>query len=284
MAFSGFIEPDRELESLEDLSATLNIPVMSGYQATRDATGLIHQNKIFDRIVAKQLQLDLKYEDQCSARYYFDVVRTLRDFNGQFDRVAEVGVYMGGASSFLAGCMEPFDFDLDMIDINPGHLRFAYERVRRLYPESAKRIRLFHGDVPTYVRRVMMKETGHAYIVHHDGSHDFNQVVPDMCALSYVKDDLFAVIVQDTHLRGVDGAMRFVDLALYAVFGADLKYAPIGTTYAQGDYRTKPNQWGGNYFMPDMPEGMVLPMTVNEFRFPHPDANIDVYLPPEAPA
>jgi hypothetical protein len=128
----------------------------------------------------------------------------------------------------------------------------------------------------------MLKETGHAYIVHHDGSHDFNQVVPDMAALSFMKDDLFAIIVQDTHLRGVDGYMRFVDLALYAVFGTDLKYAPIGTTYAQGDPRTAPNQWGGNYFMPDVPEGMVLPMAVNEFRFPHPDANMDVYLPPDA--
>jgi hypothetical protein len=284
MAFSRFIEPDRELEALDDPAAQLGIPVGSGYKAALHSSDLIGQNKIYDRILSKQQQLDLKYEDQCSARYYFDLVWTLRDFNGQFDRVAEVGAYMGGSSSFLAGCMEPFDFDLDMIDINADLLRFAYERVRRLYPEAAKRIRLFHGDLPAYVRRVMMKEPGHSYIVHHDGPHDFNRVVKDMASLYYVRESLFAVIAQDTHLRGTVEYMNFVDLALYAVFGADLKYAPIGAVYSELNPLTEPNQFQGNYFMPDAPEGLVLPMAANQFRYPHPKLSMDDFLPPEAPA
>ena len=282
MTFSGFIEPDRTLEALDDPAAKLGIQIYSGYRAVGAAGFLGCQNRIFDRIVTKLQQLNLKYEDQCTGQYYFDLVRTLRDLNGGYDRVAEVGVFMGGSSTFLAGCMEPFEFDLDMIDIHARFLQFAYERVRRLYPEQAARVRLFHGDLPSYVRHVMMKEEGHGYIVHHDGAHDFNQVVKDMASLYYVRESLVAIIAQDTHLRGPIRHMNFVDLALYAVFGTDLKYAAIGASFGANTALTEPNQYEGNYFMPDTPEGLVLPMSANEFRYPHPALSIDDFLPPEA--
>jgi len=282
MTFSGFIEPDRTLEALDDPAAKLGIQIYSGYRAVGAAGFLGGQNRIFDRIVTKLQQLNLKYEDQCTGQYYFDLVRTLRDLNGGYDRVAEVGVFMGGSSTFLAGCMEPFEFDLDMIDIHARFLQFAYERVRRLYPEHAARVRLFHGDLPSYVRHVMMKEEGHGYIVHHDGAHDFNQVVKDMASLYYVRESLVAIIAQDTHLRGPIRHMNFVDLALYAVFGTDLKYAAIGASFGANTALTEPNQYEGNYFMPDTPEGLVLPMSANEFRYPHPALSIDDFLPPEA--
>jgi hypothetical protein len=278
---AGFIEPDRELETAEDPAAKLGVPIFSGYKALADSAEFADQNRIYDRILARQLRLDLKYEDQCSAQYYFDLVRTLRDFNGQFDRVVEVGVYLGGASSVLAGCIQPFDFDLDMVDIGANYLRFAYERVRRLFPEAAGRIRLFHGDLPSYVRQVMLKEPHHACVVHHDGAHDFNQVVKDMASLYYARESLFAVIAQDTHLRGKVKSMNFVDLALMAVFGQDLKCATIGASYEERDSRTAPNQYQGNYFMPNMPEGLVLPMAANRFHYPHPDLPIDDFLPAE---
>jgi hypothetical protein len=208
----------------------------------------------------------------------------LRDFNGEFERVVEVGVFMGGSSTFLAGCMQPFAFDLDMVDISIPYLQFAYERVRRMYPEEARRIRLFHGDVPSYVRQVMMNEASRRTILHHDGAHRFDQVVKDMASLSFVRSSLTAIIVQDTHLRGTINHMNFVDLALYAVFGTDLKFAPIGITYDANSPLTAPNQYQGNYFMPDAPEGLVLPMALNEFRYPHPDLSINDFLPQEAVA
>jgi hypothetical protein len=281
MGFGGFIDPDRTLEAADDPAAQLGIQTLSGYRAVSSAGVLAGQNRIFDRIMTKLHKLKLKYEDQCTGQYYFDLVRTLRDLNGGYDRVAEVGVFMGGSSSFLAGCMAPFEFDLDMIDIHVPYLQFAYERVRRLYPESAGRVRLFHGDLPSYVRHVMMKEDGR-YIVHHDGAHDFNQVVKDMASLYYVKESLVAIIAQDTHLRGTIHHMNFVDLALYAVFGTDLKYAAIGTAFPAHSPLTAPNQYQGNYFMSDTPEGLVLPMSANAFRYPHPDLSIDDFLPPEA--
>ncbi|WP_213980536.1 class I SAM-dependent methyltransferase [Sphingomonas sp. dw_22] len=284
MTFGSFIEPDKEAQDIQNLAEQMGITIYSGYRALREAQSFAGENRIFDRIVERLKGLNLQYEDQCSSRYYFDVVRTLRDLNGQFDRVVEVGVFMGGATSFLTGCIEPFDFDLDLVDVHPAFLRFAYERVRRMYPESAKRIRLFHGDLPSYVRHVLMHEQDHRYVIHHDGSHSFDQVVKDMASLYYVQKSIFAVIAQDTHLRGTAKHMNFVDMALYAVFGTDLKYAPIGSSYPEHHGLTTPNQYQGNYFMPNAPEGIVLPMAANSFRYPHPALPIDDFLPPELPA
>ena len=105
MTFSGFIEPDRTLEDVADPAAQLGIATYSGHRASHSSNNWRGQNRIFDRIIDRQQQVELQYEDQCSAQYYFDLVRTLRDFNGQFERVVEVGVFMGGASAFLAGCI-----------------------------------------------------------------------------------------------------------------------------------------------------------------------------------
>lgn len=278
MTFGTFIQPDASLEHDSDPAATLNIPVYSGYRALDEAAKFQGHNRIFDDILARAQAIDLRYEDQCSAKYYFDIVRTLRDFNGEFDRVVEVGVYMGGASGVLAGLIRPFDFDLDMVDIDADCLRFSYERLRRMYPEAAKRVRLFHGDLPSYVAATM-HEAPASTIVHHDGAHDFNQVVRDMASLSFIRKRIYAIIAQDTHLRGTVSHMNFVDMAMYAVFGLNLNYAPIGTAYSADDNRTAPNIYQGNYFMPDAPEGFVLPMSMNEFHYPHPDLKIEDFLP-----
>lgn len=279
MTYQGFIQPCDQPHEIEALIARCEPHIRSGYRSLTEAEPLLGQNRIFDRIVARQQEVEFACEDQCSARYYFDLVRTLRDFNGDFDRVVEVGVFMGGSSAYLAGCSEAFDFDIDMVDVNAHYLRFAYERVRRLYPEAAKRIRLFHGDLPTYVRHVMLGEAQRRSIVHHDGAHDFNQVVKDMAALSFAQPDVVAVIAQDTHLRGSLDQMNFVDLALYAVFGTDLKFAPIGSVYDPGHHGTRPDQWFGNYFMPGVAEGLVLPMAANRFLYPHPHHDMDDFLP-----
>ncbi|MDV3455597.1 hypothetical protein RZN05_01270 [Sphingomonas sp. HF-S4] len=280
MSFGTFIEPYESARDIEALAAHLRSFIGSGHRALGGARQFAGQNRIFDRIVGQIGQFDLDYEDQCSAQYYFDLVRTLRDFNGQFDRVVEVGVFMGGSTAYLAGCSAAFDFDLDLVDISAPFLRFAYERVRRINPEAAKRIRLFHGDLPTYVREVMRTEQG-STIVHHDGAHDFNQVVKDMASLFYARKNLLAVIAQDTHLRGSVKHMNFVDMALYAVFGTDLKYAPIGAVLGDHDMLTQPDNYFGNYFMPGVAEGVVLPMAANRFVYPHPAQPLEDLLPSE---
>jgi hypothetical protein len=285
MTFGTFIEPYAREEDIDALRQRLAPHIRSGYRSVSESDRLMGQNRIYDRIVTKLRALDLDYEDQCSAQYYFDLVRTLRDFNGQFERVVEVGVFLGGSTSYLAGCSAPFDYDLDLVDVCAPYLRFAYERARRMYPEAASRIRLFHGDLPSYVREVMMNEPERRSIVHHDGSHEFNQVVKDMGSLSYVQKSIVAVIAQDTHLRGSAKFMNFVDMALYAVFGTDLKYASIGAVYNEHSSMTAPDGFFGNYFMPDVAEGVVLPMAVNRFQYPHPAHRLeDLMLSPEEAA
>lgn len=281
MTFGTFIAPDVELEMLAEPNEKLNIPVYSGYRAFSQAHAFAGRNKIFDEIHRRTRAYKLAYEDQCSIKYYYDLVTTLRDFAGEFDRVVEVGVYMGGASSIFGGCIERFDFDLDLVDISPEFLRYSYERVRRLFPEAAHRVRLFHGDLPTYVEQVMLADAKRT-IIHHDGAHDFNQVVKDLASLSYVQEQLRAIICQDTHLRGTAEYMNFVDMALYAVFGLDMNYAEIGASYEEGDPRTAPNRWQGNYFAPNAKEGFVVPMDLNSFRYPHPNLRLDALLPKAA--
>ena len=274
-----FIDPDPSLETSSAPHEALNLPIYSGYQAIKGANPFLGKFRIFDDIVERVRSFDVPYEDQCSIDYYFDIVRTLRDLNGEFDRVVEVGVFMGGASVMLAGCSGKFDFDIDLVDISADFLRFTYERIRRCYPEATGRVRLFHGDMPAYVREVMLKEaqSGQARmnLIHHDGAHDFNQVVKDLSALSFVRAQIHSIIAQDTHLRGTLSEMNFVDMALAAVFGTGLTFVPIGKVYEQYDSRTNPNEYQGNYFRPGIAEGMVVPMVANTFQYPHPKAQFE---------
>ncbi|NLS25908.1 hypothetical protein S2M10_08830 [Sphingomonas sp. S2M10] len=269
MAPGTFIEPDLRLADSPDPNAALGIPV-SHHHHYRYASHLAGRSSIFDSIIARLGQLDYPFDDQCTLQYYFDIVRVLRDFAGEFGRVVEVGTYMGGSSGFLAGCISRFDYDLDLIDIDARRLRSAYERVRRSFPESIHRVRIFHGDLPTYVARVLAQEESGKVLVHHDGSHSFNQVVKDMASLFFVRDKLLAVIAQDTNLRGGIHGDIFVDLALYAVFGSEVRYAPIGTACEAHEARTRPDPDTGLYFLPGVPEGVVIPMASNSFHYPHP--------------
>ncbi len=102
-----------------------------------------------------------------------------------------------------------------------------------------------------------------------------------MASLYYVRENLLAVIAQDMHLRGAAKAMNFVDMALYAVFGTDLKFAPIGAVFGEHDPLTQPDSYFGNYFMPGVAEGVVLPMASNRFVYPHPAQQLDDLLPTE---
>ena len=273
-----FIEPDSGLEALANPNDALGIEIYSGHQARLRAPEFQGRNRIVDALAERLRAFTTPYEDQCSAQYYFDLVSTLRSFHGEFNRLVEVGVFMGGSSAVFGGLMDVFDYDLDLVDIDARFLRFAYERIRRTHPEAAKRVRLLHGDLPHYALQVMAEEAEAKCIVHHDGAHDFPQVVKDMASLSFVSDRILAIIAQDTHLRGTPEYMNFVDMALYAVFGTDLAYTPIGTHYEPHDERTQPNIYQGNYFMPGVPEGIVIPMAANSFHYPHPSMRPEAFL------
>jgi len=267
-----FIAPNDDLRDLSDdqlAGAAGNIEILSGFKAKLGS----HQgaNSIFDQIIEHARRFPAHYEDQCTAKYYFDLFNCIRDGYGEINRIVEVGVFMGGASVVLAGCAKAFSLELDLVDTSARYLQFTYERVRRCYPDADLKIRLFHGDLPHYVRDVLSVEDKVRATVQHDGAHDFNQVVLDLASLYYVQEKVRSIAIQDTHLRGYPMNFNFVDAAVYAVFGYNVNFHAIGghaTEYE--NLLVNPNQYNGNYFLPDTAEGMHIPLALNTFAYPHP--------------
>ncbi|MFD0901025.1 class I SAM-dependent methyltransferase [Actinomadura sediminis] len=272
-----FLEPDASIADLENPHEVLGIPILSGHHA--DLKAFAGYNTVFDRIADRVAGVNLAYEDQCSANHYFDVFTRIERDHEQANRIVEVGVFMGGSSTVFAGCVEPMGFELDLVDVNPVYLQFAYERIRRTFPGATPRVRMFYGDLPTYVQKVLVPETSARAIVHHDGAHDFNQVVKDISSLYFVRDRVHSLAIQDTHLRGLIEHFNFVDAAVYAMFGVDVKYEPVGARYEEGSSVTNPNQWNGNYFLAGMSEGMYIPFEGVQWKYPHPSMDLENFLP-----
>ena len=112
-------------------------------------------------------------------------------------------------------------------------------------------------------------------VVHRGGSHNFAQVVKNRSCLSFVKDPITALVAQDSHLRGKIDELNLVDIALYAVFGLNITYAPIGSVFNEDKAElVAPNQWDGNYFVPGRPQGMALLMSENPLRYPRPPMSL----------
>jgi hypothetical protein len=277
-----FLPPDPELAALADPNARLGVQIFSGHRARRALQAFRGRDKEFDAYLVRAEGFDLPYEDQCSGRYYFDLFAAVKRRRGAIARVVEVGVYMGGASSVLAGCLEGSGVGLDLVDIETSHLRYAHERVRRLYPELATRTRLFHGDLPAYVQQVLLAEDDAAagpVLVHHDAGHRFDAVVRDLASLYFARGRIDTIVIQDTHLRGRPASLIFVDAAVVAVFGRDLKASPIGNVYREGPL-LDPNRFEGNYFLAGAPEGLVIPVADNTWRYPHPSMRLDEFQAP----
>ncbi|MEV5824901.1 class I SAM-dependent methyltransferase [Spirillospora sp. NPDC052242] len=272
-----FLEPDASIADLENPHEVLGIPILSGHHA--DLKAFAGYNTVFDRIADRVAGVNLAYEDQCSANHYFDVFTRIERDHAHATRIVEVGVFMGGSSTVFAGCVEPMGFELDLVDVNPVYLQFAYERIRRTFPGATSRVRMFYGDLPTYVQKVLLPETTARAIVHHDGAHDFNQVVKDISSLYFVRDRVHSLAIQDTHLRGLIEHFNFVDAAVYAMFGVDVKYEPVGARYEEGSSVTNPNQWNGNYFLAGMSEGMYIPFEGVQWKYPHPSMELENFLP-----
>lgn len=275
----GFIEPDRALDTVpfSDLHTILDIPIMSGHRA--DLAPFAATDPGFAALLSN-IKVDADYEDQCSAKYYHDIYNVVMSEAEKIDRIVEVGIFMGGSSVIFGGCLGRIDADLVMIDIGEKYLQFGYQRVVRNFPDIASRVRLFHGDLPTYTRDVLLTESSSdRLMVHVDGDHSFQGVLRDVGVLSYVKERVVGIMAQDTHLRGPPKGMRFVDLALLAAFGGDMAFVPLGSAYeAWQTELVNPNKFAGGYFLPGKLEGMYLPMSHNTYEYPHPLIPIDQFF------
>lgn len=283
--FGTYIEPDHELAQFKNPNDKYKIKFPSGMQA--NFTPFLTQNPRFkataDKIIEQRKEV--AFEDQCSGKYYYDVFAVADALRTQLTKIVEVGVYTGGTSTILAGCIEDTNIQLDLVDINKRFLQYSYERIRRLFPEVAKRTRMFFGDIPTYVKNVLMKEQNTCNLIHHDGSHTFNEVIKDLASLYYVRDKINGLLIQDTNLRaGNIDTYVFVDAALYAVFGNDLRYYDTGLTH--NHTATPAFQFGihGTYWLANKPEGMYIPFALQQFHYPHPTIEFERFLPKKVQA
>ncbi|MFC2049308.1 hypothetical protein ACFLR2_01380 [Chlamydiota bacterium] len=265
-----FISPDRDLENLPNPNEKYQITVLSGHKANFSA--LQSQNPFFDSITTKitEQRATIHFEDQCSGAYYFDIFNITEANKQKINKIVEVGVFMGGASCILAGQIEDSAIELDLVDANPVFLRFTYERIRRAFPKAALRVRLFFGDLPTYVKNVLSHAHKSKHLIHHDASHNFNEVVRDLASLSFVQDKIVGLMIQDTHLRSSNiHYYVFVDAALYAVFGSNMQYLEIGSKYSDNTNPAFEEEGYGTYFLGGHPEGIYIPFFPGLFRYPH---------------
>jgi len=274
-----FIAPEEKFHSYDNPYEIADIPIFSGYKA--EFAPLRFRNALFDSVTEKIISQrnTITFEDQCSAKYYFDIFNVSQEVLPKINRIAEVGVYTGGASCIIAGCIEDTDTELDLIDVNKNFLRYSYERIRRLFPKAAARTRLFFGDLPTYVKKVMLDEQQRRYLIHHDASHTFNVVVRDLAALSFVKDSIYGLMIQDTHLRGGNiNSFLFVDAALFAVFGDNMRYIELGVKFPQVTDPAFHYNEEGTYFNSNQAEGMFIPFAQIQFRYPHPSIKMECFF------
>lgn len=277
--WGAFIAPDEDLKALNDPNEKYKIKFPSGNKA--NFTPFLVNEK-FARVANRitEQRSTVSFEDQCSGKYYHDVFAVTDALKTQLTKVVEVGVYTGSVSCIMAGCIEDSNIQLDLVDINKVFLRISYERIRRLYPEVAARTRMFFGDIPTYVKNVLMKEENTCNLIHHDGSHTFNEVIKDIASLYYVKDKVQGLLIQDTNLRaGNIDTYVFVDAALYAVFGSDLQYFDTGMTYNHTAHPAFQFSIHGTYWLANKPEGMYIPFALQKFNYPHPSIEFERFLP-----
>jgi len=272
-----FLDPDPALAEARAPHEVLNIPIQGGHHANFGV--FAGKNAVFDRTIARIEGVDLAYEDQCSAYHYFDLFTRVERCHGDLSRLVDVGVFMGGSAAVLAGCVEPMGLELDLVDVNDAYLRFTHERLRRAFPRAMARVRMFHGDLATYVERVLTGESRTRALVHHDGAHKFDQVVKDLSSLYFARDRVHSLAIQATHLRGDIRYLNFVDAAVHAMFGVGVKYEPIGANFPPDAPVTSPNEWNGNYFLAGQPEGMYIPFDGLEWKYPHPTMELETFLP-----
>lgn len=232
-------------------------------------------NDVFDEYVAVMNASRMAAEDQCTERWYYDVFTHFLSAAGETRHVVEVGCFTGSSSRWLYVASRLCNFTLDIVDANINFLAYARARMIETFGELADNVRFFHGDVPTYVRNAAIPEQRSRVSFHHDGAHTFNECLQDFASMSFIKDNLKHVIIQDTnHRSAVMDYYAFVDMAAYAVFGLDCPYRPIGQKLSVSN----PVFDAKIYFEDSEPEGKIIDISKANFRVPHRSVTADEFF------
>lgn len=254
------------------------IAIVDGLLQSRhrhDFSSVMGHNDVFDEYVAVMNACQMPTEDQCTEQWYYDVFTHFLRTNGQTRHVVEVGCLTGGSSRWLYVASRLCNFTLDIVDANINYLAYARARMIDTFGEIADNVRFFHGDVPIYIKQVAIAEQRSRVTFHHDGAHTFNECVQDFASMSFIRQNLKHVIIQDTNLRSARMDLySFVDMAAYAVFGLNCPYDSIGKKLS-----LETPMWGDRiYFEVSEPEGKIIDVSQVTFKFPHPSISASEFF------
>lgn len=239
-----------------------------------DFTSVLNKDPLFDSIIRRNFGDNaLAAYYRCSAKYYFDCFELVKRHTGQITKIVEVGPQFGDLSSLFAGLLNKMNVTLDLVDISKANLIRSYQNIKQIFPEAADHVRLFFGDLPVYIKNITCQSSD-MNLLHYQGSTNFNDVIRDLGSTFHAKNKIFGTMVHNTHLRSVTMSdYSFLDAALYALFGAKINFLNLGEEVAE---ETALDQ--SSYFAGGRVDGLYLPYSLNQFRYPHPSTPIEKLL------
>lgn len=269
-----FITPTNKALPHPPISKPYHMP----YQAGMDFTGQTSTPSLHSQIRNKiQITNANKQYYRSSPQFYEDSFNLLLNQKITVHRLVEVGVQFGDLSCQLAGLLNNFNLSLDLVDLDKDNLEYAYQNIAAVFPEVLPRVRFFYGDLPLYVKNVL-SQSYDLNMIYYQGSYNFNDVVRDLGSTYFVKDKIAGVFVANIHLRHTDvNFYPFFDVALYALFGMNLNFIKLGNEIAEesalSNQADQATFWSKNRM-----DGMYIPYTHNQFRYPHPSTSLDNFI------
>lgn len=273
-AWGTFIEPDHDLSHYTNPNEKYHLTSRERHHLNFNQ--FLNQDKFFDELIekVKTEKSSITTSNQCTNKYYYELHQLIKFQQNSINTLVEVGPQLGDLSLFLASCIESSGINLDLVDTNLENLRYAYERIFRVFPHIISKVRLFFGDLPKYTQCVLMNSANKNFI-HYKGSHSFNDIIRDIGSLSYVKDKIPHLVIHDTHLRSLDmHEFAFADAALFSLFGKEIQCLPLGEIMAEEIYLPQ----SSHYLAKNQVEGFYIPLMQNKFHSPHPIEVLDNFI------
>lgn len=242
---------------LDDLKAKLDLRQNRYYP-------ILKSNKLFDNFFTNTMNVSSIFDDQCSPKYYYDLVNHIINLNP--GNIVECGSYDGGMTVFLAQVAKYLNITLDTIDINNISLNTTYNYIMQACPDCLDSVRFFHGNLASYISGNHCRRDVQSFF-QIDAGHDFIAVVEDLVSIWFVRNSTQAIALQDIHLRSDNlYNTHFIESAICAVFGKDFKGHYFGEQVGDSDVI-----WAGDYelyFQANALEGVLLLMSENKFCYP----------------
>lgn len=222
-----------------------------------------------------------------SSKFYIEsfdlLVNNILMHKNHQQRIVEIGPQFGDLSCQLAGLLNHCNVTLDLVDIDKENLYYAYKNISAVFPEVLPRVRLFYGDLPIYIKNVI-NQTNDLNNLFYQGSYNFNDVIRDLGSTYFAKDKIAGIFISNTHLRNTNmNYYPFIDAAIYALFGMDVKFFKLGEEKYE-ETALQQDVMHATYLSRNRVDGMYIPLSHNQFRYPHPNNKLDDFIYKKLPA